>query len=78
MTDKLKSRINRFVSNSNVDATTRNDWMGTQRKLRIVVEIDRSTLEFCVTQYHRTGWSVLERFDNEIDAQQYAAKVRQS
>jgi len=47
-----------------------------QRSLRIVVSIDRSTLQWIVTEYHRTGWSVRGRFDNEIDAQHFAATLR--
>lgn len=45
------------------------------RARRVVIVIDRSTLEWTVVEYHRTGWTVLARFDNQHDAHLYRRSI---
>jgi hypothetical protein len=39
-----------------------------RKPLRVSIQIDRSTLEWIVVEYHRHGWSVLHRTDNQRNA----------
>jgi len=39
-----------------------------KKALRIVIEIDRSTLEWLVVEHYRTGWSVKGRFATQDEA----------